>query len=223
MVLVPLNLQKSAACARSSPTSSTPSFTAAGIEVLYDDRDARPGVKFADAELLGIPHRLVVGERGLEAGKLEYRGRRDSESQRVPLGPRRWQFIRARLAGLTRCAAWRAWLAAALVCTGAGLPSAAHADAQRDPELRASCSRPSRRRECFADQYDSAVWYTLMEPRLRTLVKDKDERIDILKQVYCETHRTGEARLPPGLVHGGHRRREPLRPLGRLQRRRRRA
>ena len=39
---------------------------AAGIEVLYDDRDARAGVKFADAELLGIPHRVVVGERGLE-------------------------------------------------------------------------------------------------------------------------------------------------------------
>ena len=44
-------------------------LTAAGIEVLLDDRDARPGVKFADAELLGIPHRLVVGERGLEAGQ----------------------------------------------------------------------------------------------------------------------------------------------------------
>ena len=50
-------------------------LNAAGIEVLYDDRDARPGVKFADAELLGIPHRVVVGERGLDAGKLEYRHR----------------------------------------------------------------------------------------------------------------------------------------------------
>ena len=54
--------------------------------------------------------------------------------------------------------------------------------------------------ECFSDQYDSAVWYTLMEPRLRPLVKAKEERIDILKQVYCETHRSGEVRLPPGLV-----------------------
>jgi prolyl-tRNA synthetase len=60
-------------------------FTDAGIEVLYDDRDARPGVKFADAELLGIPHRLVVGERGIDAGKLEYRHRRDTESQDFPL------------------------------------------------------------------------------------------------------------------------------------------
>jgi len=72
-------------------------LTAAGIEVLYDDRDARPGVKFADAELLGIPHRLVVGERGLEAGKLEYRNRRDTESQEFPLDDA-LAFIRSKMA-----------------------------------------------------------------------------------------------------------------------------
>ena len=60
-------------------------LNAAGIEVLYDDRDARPGVKFADAELLGIPHRVVVGERGLDAGKLEYRHRRATESEAFAL------------------------------------------------------------------------------------------------------------------------------------------
>ena len=60
-------------------------LTDRGIEVLYDDRDARPGVKFADAELLGIPHRLVVAERGLAAGRLEYRHRRDSESVEFPV------------------------------------------------------------------------------------------------------------------------------------------
>ena len=48
---------------------------------LFDDRDARPGVKFADAELIGIPHRLVISDRGLEAGELEYRHRRDDESR----------------------------------------------------------------------------------------------------------------------------------------------
>jgi soluble lytic murein transglycosylase-like protein len=74
------------------------------------------------------------------------------------------------------------------------------ADQQRDPELRAVVARAIAEAQCFTDQYDSAVWYTLMEPRLRPLVKQKDERIDILRQVYCETHRAGEARLPPGLV-----------------------
>ena len=53
---------------------------AAGIEVLYDDRDARPGVKFADDELLGIPHRIVIGDKGLERGVLEYRDRRDGDA-----------------------------------------------------------------------------------------------------------------------------------------------
>jgi prolyl-tRNA synthetase len=52
-----------------------------GLEVLFDDRDVRPGVKFADAELIGVPHRLVISERGLEAGELEYRHRRDSEAR----------------------------------------------------------------------------------------------------------------------------------------------
>jgi prolyl-tRNA synthetase len=52
-----------------------------GYDVLFDDRDARPGVKFADAELIGIPHRLVISDKGLDAGQLEYRHRRDSEAR----------------------------------------------------------------------------------------------------------------------------------------------
>jgi len=77
---------------------------------------------------------------------------------------------------------------------------AARADQQRDPELQAVVAKAIAAAECFSDQYDSAVWYTLMEPRLRPLVKEKGERLDILRQVYCETHRQGESRLPPGLV-----------------------
>lgn len=61
-------------------------LTAAGYEVLLDDRDKKtsPGVKFADMELIGIPHRIVVSERGLNDGQLEYKHRRDSDSQQVP-------------------------------------------------------------------------------------------------------------------------------------------
>jgi prolyl-tRNA synthetase len=96
VVLVPLNLQKSARVREISDRLYA-ELGAAGIEVLYDDRDARPGVKFADSELMGIPHRVVVGERGLEAGKLEYRHRRDSASQEFPAGEA-LAFLRARLA-----------------------------------------------------------------------------------------------------------------------------
>ena len=56
-----------------------------GIDVLFDDRDARPGVMFADAELIGIPHRVVIGERGLKNGEVEYRARSDSDNQMLPL------------------------------------------------------------------------------------------------------------------------------------------
>ena len=84
VVVVPINLQKSERV-RETSARLYREFTTAGIEVLLDDRDARPGVKFADAELLGIPHRVVVSDRGLESGRLEYRGRRDSESSEFAL------------------------------------------------------------------------------------------------------------------------------------------
>ena len=58
-------------------------LAAAGIDVLLDDRDERPGVLFADMELIGIPHRVVIGERGLAAGNAEYKGRRDAEAARA--------------------------------------------------------------------------------------------------------------------------------------------
>ncbi len=96
VVLVAVGLQKSTRV-RDVADRLYAELTAAGIEVLYDDRDARPGVKFADAELLGIPHRVVVGERGLEAGKLEYRNRRDTDSQEFPLEDA-LAFVRSRVA-----------------------------------------------------------------------------------------------------------------------------
>lgn len=71
---------------------------AAGIEVLLDDRDARPGVMFADMELIGIPHRIVVGEKGLDDGLLEYRGRRDTDNQFIPMDEI-LPFLRRVLAG----------------------------------------------------------------------------------------------------------------------------
>jgi prolyl-tRNA synthetase len=83
VVLVPVNYQKSARV-QETADGLYQAFSAAGIDVLLDDRDARPGVKFADSELFGIPHRLVIGERTLNAGKLEYRHRRDSESIEIP-------------------------------------------------------------------------------------------------------------------------------------------
>ena len=80
VVLIPINLQRSESI-REAAEQLYSELKDMGLEVLFDDRDARPGVKFADAELLGIPHRLVISDRGLEAGELEYRHRRDSEAQ----------------------------------------------------------------------------------------------------------------------------------------------
>ncbi len=84
VVLVPMNYQKSARV-RETTDRLYAEFAVAGFDVLLDDRDARPGVKFADSELLGIPHRIVIGERGLDSGRLEYRHRRDLKSTDIEL------------------------------------------------------------------------------------------------------------------------------------------
>lgn len=82
VVLVPINMHRSEAV-RAEAEALYKELTDQGLAVLLDDRDARPGVKFADAELIGIPHRLVIGERSLAAGELEYRHRRDGESRNL--------------------------------------------------------------------------------------------------------------------------------------------
>jgi prolyl-tRNA synthetase len=70
----------------------------AGIEALLDDRDDRPGVMFADMELIGIPHRLVVGERSLKDQYVEYQGRRDEKAEAVPLPSRNVvDFLKAKI------------------------------------------------------------------------------------------------------------------------------
>jgi prolyl-tRNA synthetase len=82
LAIVPLNMQKSEAVA-SCAEDLYQQFQAAGVEVLLDDRNERPGVKFADMELTGIPHRIVIGDRALADDNTEYKGRRDEESQLV--------------------------------------------------------------------------------------------------------------------------------------------
>jgi prolyl-tRNA synthetase len=97
VVLVPINYQKSSRVQETADALYR-DFNAAAIDVLLDDRDARPGVKFADSELLGIPHRIVIGERGLAAGNLEYRHRRETESTEIPTADP-VAFIRVKLNG----------------------------------------------------------------------------------------------------------------------------
>jgi len=84
LAIVPIGMGKSEAV-RNAVEQLYADCQAAGIEVLLDDRDERPGVMFADMELIGIPHRIVIGERGLKEGNAEYQGRSDAAAQPVPL------------------------------------------------------------------------------------------------------------------------------------------
>ncbi|RFC40486.1 MAG: prolyl-tRNA synthetase [Candidatus Nitrotoga sp. CP45] len=86
VALAPIGINKSEAV-RLATEQLYADIGAAGIEVLLDDRNERPGVMFADIELIGIPHRIVIGDRGLsqEVPMVEYKGRRDEEAQQIPL------------------------------------------------------------------------------------------------------------------------------------------
>ena len=84
VALLPMNAKKSYRV-REAAEKLYAEMVEAGIEVLYDDRDVRPGVMFNDMELIGIPHRIVVGERGLDQGLLEYRRRTETENEDLPL------------------------------------------------------------------------------------------------------------------------------------------
>jgi prolyl-tRNA synthetase len=83
--LVPIGLHKSAAV-RAAAEKLYAELAAAGIDVLLEDREERPGVLFADMDLLGIPHRLVLSERGLAAGSAEYKARQAATPENVELG-----------------------------------------------------------------------------------------------------------------------------------------
>lgn len=96
VAIVPMNAHKSDRV-RETTEQLYQDLKAAGIDVLLDDRDERPGSKFADLELIGIPHRIVVGERGLNNGELEYKGRRDAEASMVSKD-QILAFIKTRLA-----------------------------------------------------------------------------------------------------------------------------
>jgi prolyl-tRNA synthetase len=84
VAILPMNAKKSHRV-REASERLYGELLAAGVEVLLDDRNVRPGVMFNDMELIGIPHRVVIGERGLDEGVLEYRKRTDSENGELPL------------------------------------------------------------------------------------------------------------------------------------------
>lgn len=95
LALIPMQMHKSETVREAADRLYT-ELRAVGIDVLLDDRDARPGVMFADAELIGIPHRVVVGERSLKNGEVEYRARTAEENEMIPL-ERFVDFIRERI------------------------------------------------------------------------------------------------------------------------------
>ena len=84
VAIAPIGMDKSDAV-KEAATKLYQELLAAGVDVLLDDRGERPGVMFAEMELMGIPHRVVIGDRGLQAGQVEYQARTSTEAQAIPL------------------------------------------------------------------------------------------------------------------------------------------
>ncbi len=97
VALVPIGMAKSAQT-RAAAGRLHDELAAASVEPLLDDRDERAGIMFADMELIGIPHRIVIGERGLKDGNVEYQGRRDAKAQPVPL-EQAAEFVKSKVWG----------------------------------------------------------------------------------------------------------------------------
>ncbi|MGZ8340757.1 MAG: proline--tRNA ligase [Telluria sp.] len=96
LVLCPMGYDRSEMVKEETDKLYT-ALQAAGVDVIIDDRGLRPGAMFADWELIGVPHRVVIGERGLKEGNLEYQGRRDTEATAVPVAGM-VDFIKGKLA-----------------------------------------------------------------------------------------------------------------------------
>ena len=84
LALVPINMHKSVRL-REAVVSFYEELIANNIDVLIDDRNERPGVMFSDIELIGIPHRFVFSEKGLDTGVIEYKARQDNENQNIQI------------------------------------------------------------------------------------------------------------------------------------------
>ena len=95
LVIIPMNMHKSDTL-KPVVEKLYQDFLDANIEVLFDDRKGRAGIMFADMELIGIPHRIIIGDRGLEKGMIEYKGRRDSDNTDIALDDI-VQFIKEKL------------------------------------------------------------------------------------------------------------------------------
>ena len=202
--------------ARRPPTSCTTSSLAAGIDVMLDDRGERPGAMFADWELIGVPHRVVMSDRGLKEGQLEYQGRRDAAADeasppadvaRLPEGQaRRMTAIappRASARGVVAATSLGALapLAAPRVRGRAGRGAARRRRAHRARGRGRRCAR--RRSPSFANIDERLAylrWLGAMSERLQQ-AQDRagTTRVEFLQTVWYESKRAG---LEPALVLG---------------------
>ena len=187
---MPIGYHKSAAV-RAAAERLYDELGDAGIDVLLDDRDERPGVLFADMELIGIPHRLVLCERGLAAGNAEYKGRRDAKPRDLPL-KEVVDFLKRSMRGLVavggRCSSplWGA--------RGNTRYYEPLADSVRQRLSRHGVGPAAPARLHFRSPEDGQRWIDEMEKRLAPRMPDRQSRAWSCC-VRCTTRRCGRGSI----------------------------
>ena len=179
------------------------------MEVLLDDTDDRPGVKFADADLIGLPYRITVGERALADGNVEYKARRSRGSDRRATGrdpdPHRARGRQRReliMYRRTGSASRSRRLRSPLMILGLGLTLvagnlSAAASLEPDPALRDKLAATLAADHTDTDVFDAQVWLMASDQRLGRYIGDQQKRLDLLRLVYREAQRND---LDPDLV-----------------------
>ena len=196
VAVIPMGYRKSEAVKQAADEIHA-ALEAAGIEVLLDDRDERPGVLLADQELIGIPHRIVVGDRGLKEGVVEYQHRRDAAATKVAVAGA-VKHVRERIgAGDGSVASQPSRPRSPLAAAGT-----AHAGAQQyellSASIRATLAQAVNDRATvdMADM-DTRAWVRAMTPRVAARFADEDTARRFLALVRYEALRAG---LDPQLV-----------------------
>ena len=204
--LVPIGYHKAPAVRAAADQLLRESLRRAGVDVLLDDRDERPGVLFADMDLIGVPHRVVLSERGLAAGNAEYKGRARREAVATRRSPTSASLLlkKARLRRLLSRPAARPAPLAALGGEQKYEPLADSVRARLSTQVAAAragaVALPLRRTT-------PQRWLETMDKRLEKRIPDRKQRLELLRTVQYEATR---ARLDPQLVLGRDRGRKRL-------------
>ena len=191
VAIVPINMHKSE-LVKETCEALYEKLSSAGYEVLFmDEAKARLGGMLADVELIGIPHRIVIGDRGLEGGTVEYRNRREPENQHIAMD-KLDDFISENISNKYLISALLL-----LILSAPGHFALAAVTEVPEPSLVQALKTAASAAHSFDNAYDAEVWLVGKDRPLAKIIKDPQQRLNLLKLIHAEA---SLAQLQPEIV-----------------------